>query len=277
MNTEFNNIIQRLQTNDKIRVEIKQHPMGTVIVSKTDCIDCKKMTEESGSVEEWFTALQNKGVGKIQIQLFKKHGNTCVREGLAYNCELGGEEKKETMETPKQLPQTPATVQQFGLGMPGLSMPDMINLNVDSRMLQTTKHDLQLEKEKTVRLQKENRELEDKVRVLENGASTKEFWGSMLKEAAPALQGIVTAFAAPGLAAPAAPQATPNLPEGIKGALIKYIWDSGQELDDNKITATYYILNTLAKNDPNFIKDIQELLEKHNLITHGTNDNDNSN
>ncbi len=139
MNREFNNIIQRLQTNDKICVEIKQHPMGTVIVPNSDRIDHKKMTEQSGGVEEWFTALQNKGVGKIQIQLFRKHGNTCVREGLAYNCELGGEEKKEVMETPKQDSQNPTTEHPFGLGVPGLGMPEMINLHVDRNMLHLTK------------------------------------------------------------------------------------------------------------------------------------------
>ncbi|WP_282080874.1 hypothetical protein [Aquimarina algiphila] len=268
---EFNNIIHRLKTNDKLCVEIKDYQNGNPIVPINDRIDGKAMIEKSGDIEGYFKELMDKGVTKIQIQLHRKQGSACVRDGLAYNCELGGEEKETVMQKPKETI-TPKMVQPQGLGYAetqGLGMADVIGLHVDRQMYNVAKSDLVIEKEKTVRLEKENRGLEEKIRQLEKSNDTKQFWGDTIKEVAPALTGIFTMMkTAPGLGSPA--QET-QLPDGLKGQLIKVIMDVPDTSSAPMMNA-YYVLQAYSQNNQDFIQEMQQLLVKHNFITDGTND-----
>ncbi|GAA4274965.1 hypothetical protein U6A24_12635 [Aquimarina gracilis] len=269
MNAEFNNIIHRLKTNNKICVEIKDYTTGDAIVPITDRLDGTKMIETSGGIEEWFTALQEKGADKIQIQLHRKQGNACVREGIAYNFELG----KPVSDNEPKKNEVPMIQQAQGLAMPGLGMPEMINLHVDRSMLALTKNDLQAEKQKTERLEKENRELEEKLRQLEKSSDIKEFWSGLIKETAPALTGIFTTMKGPGLAAPATSNDSFVLPEGLKGQLIKVIVDA-QGVTDQQLLSAYYVLQGYGNKNEEFINDLQQLFYKHNFISNGKDNND---
>ncbi|WP_271765941.1 hypothetical protein [Aquimarina algiphila] len=266
MDREFNNIVHRLKTNDKLCVEIKDYQNGNPIVPINDRIDGKTMIEKSGDIEGWFAELMDKGVTKIQIQLHRKQGNACIRDGLAYNCELANGQKETISQKPKETMEPSSTIAQ-GLGFPGLSMPDMIDLHVDRNMLNVTKSDLAIEKEKTVRLEKENRDLEEKVRRLEKSNDTKQFWGDLVKEAGPALAGMFTTLKAPGLAAPTYES---QQPEGLKGKLIKVIMDA-PAVTDEQLMASYYVLQAFGDHNQEFIQELQQLLLKHNYKTNGTN------
>ncbi|WP_281990513.1 hypothetical protein [Aquimarina aggregata] len=280
---EFNTIKQRLKTNDKICVEIKEHPSGRSIVPISARIDHKKMMEQSGGVEEWFTELRAKGATKIQIQLHKKQGNACIRDGLAYDCELSSsEEEAKQMQQQITTPSLPAqpvsnppiAAQSFGLGMPGLSMPDMISLHVDRNMLARAQQDLDLEKAKTERLEKENRELEERLTNLDRKKANMEFVSDIAKNIAPALTGMFTGGGTPGLASPSN---MIELPKGLRGKFIKYLHDMSDEaLTDKDLSTGYYALYAMEKKTPNFREETEQLLIKHNILQNGTDNTNQS-
>ncbi len=264
MNPDFNNIVHRLKTNKKFCIEVKDHTTGDAIVPVNDRVDGAVLIEKHGSIEQFFSELQAKGIKKIQIQLHKKHGNACVREGIAYDFELGVKEEHSTAIKNDTMPvQGLGTPEAFGLGM-----PEMINLHVDRSMLHVARQELSNEKQKTERLEKENKELEEKVRQFERSQDTKEFWGGMVKEAVPALAGIFTNMK--GLGTPVNEPKTVHTE--LQGKLIQVL-EQAQGMTDEQLMAAYYVLEGYGKKNEDFINELQQLLVQHNFIEdHGEND-----
>lgn len=269
MDKEFNYIIRQLETNEKIIIEILEYTSGNPIIKVKEKLNGKSMIESSGSVENWFIEnIKDRGYSKIQVQLFREQGSAKIRDGRAYNFSF---EKDQTDAQKTVEPSTNATPTPLGLNgaMPGLSIPDAISLNVDRALYQLSKEDLAKEKAKTERLEAEKKELEDKVKSMEKSSDNKLFVTDLAKQFAPLLQTIATknTGAVNGLQAPA-----PQLPDGIRGNLIRVIMDS-PHITDEQGMAAYTILKAYSDNNEAFITGLNELLNTHNYTPNGNTNN----
>lgn len=267
MDADFNNIINLIKTNNKINVEIKDFHTGSEIIKANDRLNGTKIFEKYGTIEDYFAILKDQGYNKIQVQLFEQRGSANVRKGIAYNFELASKEEEKTFlekqsPTPNNLPVPNASLQ--GLGMPGLGMPELINLNVDRHMLGHTKTELEFEKTERKRLEEENKELKEKVRTIENKKENVEMWTSFGKELISGLSGFASMMK-PGLNGP-----QEEVYEGMKGSLIQVIKNTPSITEQQGMSA-YHVLNAYAENNQALVQEIEQLLKKHQ--TNGENNN----
>ncbi|MBW1296435.1 hypothetical protein [Aquimarina litoralis] len=255
--------LERLERENLI-IEVKDHVTGSSIVSKNDKITGSKMIEQSGSIENWLLDhVKAKGYEKIQIQLFAPRGNAAVREGLALNMGFGERPKPEENRTVQPLPT------QQGLNAPtGLAMADHLGLLVDRRELERVREELKQEKEKADKLAKEKEQLESDKRHLEKSNDNKVFWGGLLKEALPALNGLASmATQSKGLAAPQQ-QPSLDIPQGAKGELINVILNA-EGISDDQVVSIYYVLEAFSNNNQAFVNALEQLFTEHNIKANG--------
>lgn len=259
----FNDIKRKIEGNDRVFIEIRDINTGSPIIPSRQRLTGKQIVDQYGSLDNFLQQeIKEKGFDKIQAQLFKALGSGSERIDIAYRLSLSDKKEPEPKQTIEQPVPNNQNTPNSGLNSPmamGLSFPEMVNLHVDRSRYGDTKRELEEEKRERKRLEKELEDEKEKNRTWERKNDSKEFWGGLVKEIAPAIQGLAMAVK-PGLNGPAQSEEYDN---GIKGNLIMAIKNS--PISDEQGLSAYAVLKAYAEQNQEFIPELHQLFEKHNI------------
>lgn len=269
-----------LQSNAGNRFEIYDVERNRTLEK---CAGYDDLTSGGKSLEDYFIALADKGVGTVQIVKKRKNGSTFIREGcgLNYSLSTGANNNVAASGSPVLPGATPQQPQYaYGLGSPaGLSVPELLAERY--RETQMTAEELKAELKKmqieNFRLDRKNLMLEnDLKREKEKRQEDKEKEPSMANEIVkmlianpsliPQILGGVKGATTPGLNAP---QQTTQESEELTPTQ-KLVIERIKKHPDQNVTGAYYILDQAEKNNVEFLQQYHNLLTQFNIIQDGS-------
>lgn len=220
-----------------------------------------KAEEESGSVENWFADLAERGITNISITSRKKNGTGWLERSAPHFVRIGSTGKQENPGNGSQVnSHTPAATGLPGLmGAPGLSFPQMLDLSTKAALLSKAERDLETEKQK-------NKELEEKYENLKNERDEEVTQQNRLKsyaELATGLGPMLMGFF-PKLANPETGLNAPDDTEGLsdlKKALIRLL--KSERVDETMTGAAYTVISFALNGNQQFVSEFTQLINKH--------------
>lgn len=274
--SNLNDLIDWLASNPIHRFEIYDVDKERTIQK---CISYEDLTRDFSTAVKFFEQLADKGIKTVQIVKKRKNGSSFVREGCGLNFALSTNDNVAASgglalpaATPQQLTQTAGLMgagNNFGLGF-----PEIMEMRSQADRYKELKETFSEVKKRNEDLEKENRKLENENLKFQLGIDTKPSAIDKLVEgiaANPAaLPQIIASFkgaSTPGLNAPE-PQ---KLLSDTKSTVVDLI-SNNQQVKDDHVAASYYVLVEALKGNEKFMDDYSELLTKHKLIQNGGND-----
>ena len=274
---------------------LKRDPMNRFEIYNLDtgkslkkCASYDELSEGTITPMGYFENLADQGIENVQVLKKRKCGNAFVRvEGFGLNYALTTQENNVAA---SGRPDSPvATPQQFskpsyagsGLGSPtmGLGFPEIMEMRSNADRYQEAKAENDKLKAKVELLSEKNQELEKANLRHEIGADSKPSALDKFFEAIAANPAMIPQIAqsfkgGSGLNAPQPQLQQPNLSD-VKSMVVDLIANNKQ-LDDDHVTAAYYILAEALKGNNKFINDYLKLLQDYKLIENGSNNTNNS-
>lgn len=285
---ELIDLISWLNKNERNRFEIYDVDRQKSLEKCASYIDLSKDFEDP---EGYFKSLANDGVRTVQIMQKRKNGSSYVREDCAWNYGLSTDGSAiPNVAASGQSVRPAATPQQYGNPSSGLGNPSM-GLGFPEIMAMKSQAD-RFEDLKLVVSQKEmdNKALLSKIETLEKENKTLEhanLTNELGKESKPSpleklleslaanpasIPEIIKSFkgsATPALNGPSGPQLSPT-----KARVVETMGNS--DLLDDHVERAFLALIQYASGNSDFVKEYEQLLIKHNLITNASNNSTNN-
>ena len=265
---KLKNLIHKLNTDKFAAV--------TIIDNDSNIAVCKnklsgEIIDEYGTADAFFESLLENGHQNVTVEPKRKNGNTFKYIDEIFTL------SPEVEPAPLQATPTPQAIDTnesefkkkkkkkkknfFGLGA-GLSMPEVISLNVKASQVDNLLHENRELKDKNARLEEKNSELKEEQLLKKYTADNKKSQNAMLlgviQQGPAILNSLGLAKSPAGLNAPS----DDNLNE-IQKKLLGLIKTNEDSLNHILVN----VIETISKKqNPEFEKELTELLIKNNLI-----------
>lgn len=288
---QLNELMEWLRNNDRNRFEIYDLDKGTALHT---CASYKDLTPGGTNPDVYFSKLVENGVKTVQLQKKRKNGSSYVREGCGLNFALTTEGNNSVAASGRM--DSPAATQQQtlpspfpglmgGAGYGGLGMPEIMamrsqadrfeDLKVVYAKLQKDYEDLQRSLE---RKNEDIRKLETECLTNKLGSENKPSALDKLIEGLAAnpsaIPSIIASFKGPAGMAPGLNAAPGVSLSDIKSQVIDTI--SQAQVTDELVEAAYHIIIEAFKGNQEFLNQYNKLLINHQLISNGSDSDNNS-
>lgn len=228
----------------------------------------KTIIDEYESAENFFEELYSSGHTKLTLYPKRKNGNSFKNDGDSFDVTFGKQDEKMEKQTTKKKKKKKKK-DSFGLGAFGLGAGEIIDLKMEARDKERFARENEILTAKCDKLEAENKalqeeKLERKYKVEKNEALNATIQGG-LKSLPLIMKGL--GYNVPdnaiGLQANPIDYENENLSPVKKGFI-----DIVKATDDDMVALMQVIYNKINENveTNEFANDLQELLQKHNMI-----------
>lgn len=260
MKQEFNNIINQLKNDSRLLISVTDaNTLEKVIPARNG----QQITEEYGSIENFFESLFQKGHTKIAIQKYRPQGSGQAKIGAMETFDFTPKNENQVVTnytpvaTPQQtFPALSGNNQAVNIGL-GQAMEFAVNASMAGKLEVENQY-----------LKKENQDLRTQIDELkeerlaqkysaENKKNQNELFLGLAQALAPAFQGMVSKTADVGLASPAPQNPFVGL-SPIKQELIEFV------TSDSTLDAHAHFLMQIVERistDPSFYNQVVEILK----------------
>lgn len=247
MRQEFNKLVEKLKTDPLTAVSVFDNDNFKYVVKTKYGTEIKS---EYGSIENLFEKLNKDGHKNLNIQEYRKNGNSCKKIGNPFQVNFSEKQPQNNTQQPMN----------FGLnGGFGLGFTDIMSLNTDSVLKAKLEARNEILEAKNIELTDKVAELKEQILKdnysVEKKQGNQELIGGLIQTFAPMLQGMFESKQA-GLNAPAQENFSPE-----KQQLINVI--KSASFSDPMAQFLLQVIHTTNTNET-FYNEVLLLIQKDN-------------